>query len=151
MNTLENLKNRPPIDKIRKEVGSKEETDARNKALATAELKKLSEILNNRSDKPLLKEVYVEAINGKIRFGEPTLGEFLEVLQKSRESGNMSTFLFDLLYVMMKKADPELTPESLKTKAEIFESMDLLTAVMDVSPFFKKALSLRASGKFNLP
>ena len=152
---LEEIKKRPSVEDLRKQQGPKEKVDKQRQKEEVAEIKRLSEILNSRVGQPMLKTVYIESLDCKLQFGDPSVGEFFDVLKRARtpdERGetNMDMFMFDLLYIMLHKADPNLTEDALKKRIEAVEAIDILAEIMDVSPFFKKAFSLRSSGKFSL-
>jgi len=147
---LEDIKRRPSKEEIQRKLGPKGEVEKRTEQREVAELKRLSQILSERKGKPVLNSVYVESLDCKIEFGDPTVGEFFNILKTARTTGNMDVFVFDLMSVMLRKADPDLTPDALNSKIEAVEAIDLLAEIMDASPFFKKAFSLRTSGKFSL-
>lgn len=146
---LEGIKTRPRIEELRSKE-TKEQRDARIKKVEEAEIKKLSQVLSERDGKPKLREIYIDSFDCKFYYGDPSLNEVLEILKESRESNDMNSFVFNLLHLMLKKGDPELTPDSLSQKMDAFEALDLLAEMIDVSPFFKKVFSLRSSGKFSL-
>jgi len=147
---LEDIKNRPSKDKVIAEVGTKAEVETRRKKEEVAQIKRLSQILNERKGAPVLKAVYIESLDCKLQFGDPNVGEFFDILKTARTSDNMDVFMFDMLHAMLKKADPELTEDALKKRIEAVEAIDILAEIMDNSPFFKKAFNLRTAGKFNL-
>lgn len=145
---LKDLNARPTTEQIRKDLGTKAEVAKKTKDKETAEIRKLSDILNSRSGKPRLLNVYIPILDCKLKYGDPTIAEFFDIVNKHRD--NMPRFIFETIGMMLRKADPELNIEDVATKLEGAESVEILGEMMDASPFFRKLVELRETNKLSL-
>jgi hypothetical protein len=134
---ISKIRGRPPIEYLRKLAPSAEEAQKYLVLAEKAEIKRLSQL--GKTDQ--LFDVYVPLLDCKVQYGLIAMNEVIEWeeanfnLGKEGPRADQVKAMRKLLYLMLRKADPDLTEE---TVGEFSPQVvtQILVGVSEQTPFF---------------